>query len=81
MRTYLRVLLSPVERKNGWQVAEEAGEATPYAMQHLLDRAKWDPDGVRDELRSYVSETLGVWITLIMTSLSTPHRTPSKQAI
>jgi SRSO17 transposase len=58
MRTYLRVLVSPVERKNGWQVAEEAGEATPYAMQHLLDRAKWDADGVRDELRSYVSETL-----------------------
>jgi len=56
---YLRVLLSPVERKNGWQVAEEAGEATPYAMQHLLDRARWDADGVRDELRSYVSETLG----------------------
>jgi SRSO17 transposase len=59
MGVYLRVLLSPVARKNGWQVAEEAGEATPYAMQHLLDRAKWDPDGVRDELRSYVSETLG----------------------
>lgn len=56
---YLRVLLSPVERKNGWQVAEEAGEATPYAMQHLLDRARWDADGVRDELRSYISETLG----------------------
>jgi SRSO17 transposase len=56
---YLRVLLSPVKRKNGWQVAEEAGEATPYAMQHLLDRAKWDPDGVRDELRSYVTEMLG----------------------
>ncbi len=32
---------------------------TPYAMQHLLDRARWDPDGVRDELRSYVSETVG----------------------
>jgi len=56
---YLRVLLSPVERKNGWQVAEEAGETTPYAMQHLLDRARWDADGVRDELRSYVTETLG----------------------
>jgi len=56
---YLRVLLSPVERKNGWQVAEEAGEATPYAMQHLLDRARWDADGVRDELRSYVTEALG----------------------
>ena len=59
IEVYLRVLLSPVERKNGWQVAEEAGEATPYAMQHLLDRAKWDPDGVRDELRSYVTEMLG----------------------
>jgi SRSO17 transposase len=59
MGVYLRVLLSPVARKNGWQVAEEAGEATPYGMQHLLDRAKWDADGVRDELRSYVSETLG----------------------
>jgi SRSO17 transposase len=59
IRVYLRVLLSPVERKNGWQVAEEAGETTPYAMQHLLDRAKWDADGVRDELRSYVTETLG----------------------
>ena len=59
IRVYLRVLLSPVERKNGWQVAEEAGETTPYAMQHLLDRAKWDPDGMRDELRSYVTERLG----------------------
>jgi hypothetical protein len=37
---YLRGLLSPVERKNGWQMAEEAGEATPYAMQYLLDRAR-----------------------------------------
>ncbi len=74
MRVYLRVLLSPVERKNGWQVAEEAGEATPYGMQHLLDRAKWDPDGVRDELRAYVSQTLGVWITDFMTGWSTPHR-------
>lgn len=34
------------------------GEATPYAMQHLLDRAKWDCDGVRDALRAYLSETL-----------------------
>jgi SRSO17 transposase len=55
---YVRGLMSPVERKNGWQVAEEVGEATPYAMQHLLDRAKWDCDGVRDELRRYVWETL-----------------------
>src|SRR2546422_6867890 len=37
---YIQGLMSSVERKNGWQVAEEVGEATPYAMQHLLDRAK-----------------------------------------
>lgn len=55
---YLRGLMSDVSRKNGWQLAEEGGEATPYAMQHLLDRAKWDCDVVRDELRTYVRETL-----------------------
>ena len=49
---YLQGLMSPVARKNGWQVAEEVGEATPYAMQPLLDRARWDCDGVRDELRT-----------------------------
>jgi SRSO17 transposase len=48
---YLQGLMSLVERKNGWQVAEELGEDTPYAMQHLLDRARWDCDGVRDALR------------------------------
>lgn len=56
--TYLQGLMSSVERKNGWQVAEAVGEATPYAIQHLLDRAKWDCDGVRDALRVYVLETL-----------------------
>jgi SRSO17 transposase len=55
---YMQGLMSGVSRKNGWQVAEEAGETTPYAMQHLLDRAKWDCDGVRDALRSYVREML-----------------------
>lgn len=55
---YIRGLMSPVGRKNGWQVAEATGEATPYAVQHLLDRAKWDCDGVRDELRACISETL-----------------------
>ena len=55
---YLRTLLLPLKRKNGWQIAEEAGEPTPYAMQHLLDRARWDCDGMRDELRTYVCETL-----------------------
>lgn len=48
---YLRGLLSPVERKNGWQLAEEAGEATPSAMQYLLDRARWDAERLRDAVR------------------------------
>lgn len=55
---YVRGLMSEASRKNGWQVAEEIGEATPYGIQHLLDRAKWDCDGIRDELRAYVSEKL-----------------------
>ena len=58
-QTYLRGLLSPVERKNGWQLAEAAGDPTPYATQHLLGRADWDPDVVREDLRAYVVEHLG----------------------
>ena len=54
---YLRGLLSSVERKNGWQLAEQAGEATPYGTQRLLNPATWDAD-VRDELRDYVLENL-----------------------
>jgi SRSO17 transposase len=56
---YLQGLLSPVERKNGWQLAEQAGEPTPDGMQHLLARAEWDADRVRDDLRAYVVEHLG----------------------
>jgi SRSO17 transposase len=52
-------LLSPVERKNGWQLAEHAGEARPYGMQRLLAGAKWDTDAVRDDLRAYVVEHMG----------------------
>src|SRR5438105_9378751 len=56
--TYLLGLLSSVERKIGWQLAEEAGEETPYAMQHLMGRAVWSADEVRDDLRAYVVEQL-----------------------
>src|SRR5258706_12037728 len=59
MRRYVDGLLSPVERKNGWQLAEHAGEARPYGMQRLLAGAKWDADAVRDDLRAYVLEQLG----------------------
>lgn len=56
---YLKGLMSEVQRKNGWQLAEQAGEARPDGMQRLLSTAVWDEAGVRDDLRSYVVETLG----------------------
>jgi SRSO17 transposase len=56
---YLQGLLSGCERKNGWQLAEWMGEATPDGVQHLLERAHWDADAVRDEVRNYVVEQLG----------------------
>jgi SRSO17 transposase len=56
---YLRGLLGRTERKNGWQLAEAAGDATPYGLQQFLYRATWDPDAVRDDLRAYVVEHLG----------------------
>ena len=58
-RTYLSGLLGSAERKNSWQLAEAAGESTPYGVQHLLGRANWDADLVRDDLREYVVEHLG----------------------
>lgn len=56
---YLRGLISPIERKNGWQLAEEAGDHSPYGVQHLRGRAEWSADEVRDDLRSYVTHHLG----------------------
>ncbi len=56
---YLQGILSDTARKNGWQLAEHAGEARPDGMQRLLSQAVWDTEGVRDEVRSYVLEQLG----------------------
>ena len=56
---YVQGLLSAAERKNGWTLAEQAGDATPDAMQRLLNHADWDADAVRDDLRGYVVEQLG----------------------
>ncbi len=49
---YLRGLLAPVERKNGWQLAETAGDATPDGVQDFLSRMRWDADQVRDDLQA-----------------------------
>ncbi len=56
---YLKGIVSSIKRKNGWQLAEHAGEARPDGMQRLLNSAVWDADLVRDDLRAYVLERLG----------------------
>jgi SRSO17 transposase len=56
--SYLAGLLSPAERKNSWQLAEIRGDSNPYGFQHLLGRAEWDAEELRDCLRSYVRDYL-----------------------
>jgi SRSO17 transposase len=58
-RAYVRGLLAPLASKNGWTLAEAAGDATPDGMQRLLNAAAWDADGVRDDVRAYVAAHLG----------------------
>ncbi len=58
-RAYLAGLVGTAARKNGWQLAEAAGEASPYGMQRLLAGARWDAEAVRDDLRAFVVERLG----------------------
>lgn len=55
---YLQAILSDIPRKNGWQIAEFARQARPYGIQRLLARAVWDEDACRDELRTFVYQTL-----------------------
>jgi SRSO17 transposase len=56
---YVRGLLSPLERKNGWTLAEQCGDRSPNALQEMLYSPCWDPDAVRDDVRGYVVEQLG----------------------
>ena len=56
---YVKGIVSAIERKNGWHLAEHAGEARPDGIQRLLNSAVWDADLVRDDLRSYILEHLG----------------------
>jgi SRSO17 transposase len=53
-RTFVLGLLAELPRKNCWTIAEYAGDLAPDGMQHVLARARWDADGVRDDVRSYV---------------------------
>jgi SRSO17 transposase len=58
-KAFVYGLLADLPRKNCWTIAEHAGDPNPDGMQHLLGRAVWDHDGVRDDLRDYVTEALG----------------------
>lgn len=50
----MRGLVSDEERKNSWTLSERAGHGTPDGMQRLLSTTDWDPDALRDDLRSYI---------------------------
>lgn len=56
---YMRGLVAPLERKNGWTLAEEAGHAGPDRIHRLVNRIEWDADEVLDDVRDYVVENLG----------------------
>jgi hypothetical protein len=56
---YVRGLLAPLERRNGWTIAEHAGRRSPNAVQEMLYSPCWDPHLVRDDVRDYVVEHLG----------------------
>ena len=59
IRLFVLGLLAGLPRVNCWTIAEHAGEASPDGMQHLLARASWDADSVRDDLRTYVVDHFG----------------------
>jgi SRSO17 transposase len=52
-------LLADLPRKNCWTIAEHAGTTSPDGLQHLLARAVWDADALRDDVRDYVTSHLG----------------------
>lgn len=56
---YMQGLIAPLERKNGWTLAEQAGHAAPDRIHRLLNRIDWDADEVLDDVREYVVEHLG----------------------
>ncbi|WP_405017303.1 IS701 family transposase [Kitasatospora sp. NBC_00070] len=56
---YLNGLLAPLERKNGWTVAEQVGQLRPDGVQRLLNHSEWDADAVRDDVRDFVVESIG----------------------
>jgi SRSO17 transposase len=73
-RLFVYGILSGPARKNGWTLAEYAGESDPNGMQRLLTSARWDADGVRDDLRDWLLERLGEDGVLVPTEIGFPKK-------
>jgi len=58
-KKYLTGLISPVDRKNGWQLSEATGETTPYVLQQFLYRGRFSADKLQNKLQTYANEKLG----------------------
>jgi len=80
VRSYVSGLVAGLERKNGWTLAEQAGELSPDWMQRLLRRADWDVDGIRDDVRGYVVGHLGDQAGMQRQYSGTAVRTENYQA-
>jgi SRSO17 transposase len=72
-RTFVLGLMAELPRKNCWTIAEHAGDATPDGMQYLLERARWDADAVRDDVRCYVVEQLADPGAVLVAGWGTPR--------
>ena len=72
-------MVSGLDRKNCWTIAEHRGAATPDALQHLLARASWDADAVRDDLRNYVIDAFGDPVRSWWSTYAEPVTMPSRR--
>src|SRR5947208_15033212 len=77
---YLEGLLSAVERKNGWQLAEHLGDARPWRTQRLLSHVQWDEAAARDLCREYVVEPLADREGVLVADETGSLRTGTKSA-
>jgi SRSO17 transposase len=66
-------MVAGLDRKNCWTIAEHRGASTPDGLQHLLARARWDADAVRDDLRQYVANAFGDPGAILVVDLYRPR--------
>jgi hypothetical protein len=66
---YIGALVSGLPRRNGWTIAEQAGDKTPDRTQRLLNRAVWDTFAAMSEVGRFAVAGAG--------GGSTPVRPPA----